>query len=219
MFFTGENLVVIAGYDGSNYLNDVELVSTQNNKGFCDPLDLDYTVGNHASVATDLGILTCGGYDRINANDYNKCTLETKRGQTISFPSMKKPRSSFGLGIVNDIIFAVAGGSGLYGAERNMEKINYKTDSEWTLTNLPFSVQYPCLTTTKESLVITGGYQYPSGGVSKIILSFVNKNKTLEKINQLQKQIFVFLDILKIFFSFLKFFSGFGHHMGVQYKN
>ena len=195
--FTDENLVVIAGYDGSlPYLNDVELVSTQNNKDFCDPMDLDYAAAYHASVATDLGILTCGGFEGIS-----KCTLQTM-SQTISFPSMKKSRYSFGLGIVNDIVYAVGG----YYEERTMEKINYKTDSEWTLTNLPFSVKYHCLTTTENSLVITGGHYYPPG-VSKIILSLVNGNRKLEIKNQLQNKIFVYLDMIRQYhFYFLNFF-------------
>ena len=160
---------MIAGYDGSSFsdgfLNDVELVSTKNYNGFCDPMDLDYNADDQASVATDLGILTCGGFNSIN-KEMNKCTLQTE-GQIISFPSMKESRYAFGLGIVDDIVFAVGG----YGGERTMEKINYKTDSEWTLTNLPFSVKDHCLTTTKQSLVITGGSL--QSGVSKIFLCFV----------------------------------------------
>ena len=179
LFLTGENLVVIAGYDGLSYLeklSDVELVSTQNNKDFCDPMDLDYVVDEHASVATDRGILTCGGWNIDPVSIRSKCTLQTRDGQTISFPSMKESRYAFGLGIVNDIVFAVGGYNGS-NAVGTMEKINYKTDSEWTLTNLPFgSVYRHCLTTTNQSLVISGGYRFPQG-VSKIILSFVNGNK------------------------------------------
>ena len=83
---------------------------------------------------------------------------------------MRIPRKDFGLGIVNDLVFAVGDESNL----TTMEKINYKTDSEWTLTDLPFGVQEHCLITTTSSLVITGGWY---NGVSKIILSFVNENK------------------------------------------
>ena len=168
MFFKGDNLVVIAGSDGSSYFNDVEHVSTQNNNNLCNPLDLDYTVAYHASVATDLGILTCGG--STASGDTSKCTMLTKEGQTTSFPSMTKARDYFGLGIVDDLVFAIGGRGGL----TTMETINIKTDSEWTLTDLPFGVYYHCLTTTTSSIVITGG-RY--GEVSKIILSFVNENK------------------------------------------
>ena len=184
MFFTGDNLVVIAGRDVSSPLNDVEHVSSQNNNNLCDPLDLDYTVYFHASVATDLGILTCGGVTASNTT--SKCTLQTKNGQTTSFPSMRRSRWYFGLGIVNETIFAIGGRFGQQ--ETTMEKINYNTDSEWTLTDLPFSVGIHCLTATTESLVITGGYD---GEVSKKILSFVNENKMKikERINQLQKKI------------------------------
>ena len=175
---------MIAGY-GSSRLNDVEYVSTHNNNNLCDPMDLDYTVQQHASVATDFGILTCGGETASGVTSH--CTLQTKEGQTTSFPSMRKTRRYFGLGIVNDLVYAVGG---LY-EETTMEKINIKTDSEWTLTNLPYGVYYHCLTTTTSSIVITGGYDWPE--VSKIILSFVNENKKMkikERINYLQKKFF-----------------------------
>ena len=169
-------------------LNDVEHVSIANNNNLCNPMDLDYTVLGHASVATDLGILTCGG--RPNLQGFtSKCTLPTHEGQTTSFPPMRRVRGEFGLGIVNDTVFAVSG----YPSYTTMEKIDYKTDSEWTLTDLPFGVRSPCLTTTTSSLVITGGYNSASmepdtsdHKVSKIILCFVIEDK----------KIFVFLDIL-----------------------
>ena len=78
------------------------------------------------------------------------------------FPLMRRAREYFGLGIVNDFVFAV-GGDGTW---TNMEKINYKTDSEWTLTDLPFTVSHHCLTTTTSSLVIIGGWY--NGKVSKM---------------------------------------------------
>ena len=178
MFFTGDNLVVIAGdgvFNSDNWirLNDVEFVSIQNNNNLCDPMDLDYTVYSHSSVATDLGILTCGGYTASGWT--SKCTMLTKEGQTTSFPSMRRARVDFELGIVNDLVYAVGGYVGGLGGDTTMEKINIKTDSEWTLTDLPFGVRDHCLTTTTSSLVITGGYYYPE--VSKIILSFVYENK------------------------------------------
>ena len=181
MFFTGDNLVVIAGdgvFNSDNWirLNDVEFVSIQNNNNLCDPMDLDYRVESHESVATDLGILTCGGSD-TSYDLLSKCTLLTKGGQTTSFPSMRRSRDDFGLGIVNGIVYAVGGD---ITTDITMEKINYKTDSEWTLQNqnLPFSAYDHCLTTTTSSLVITGGQYYDQGWiVSIMILSFVNENK------------------------------------------
>ena len=165
--FTGDNLVVIAG-SGYNRLSDVELVSTQTNNDLCNPLDLPYIVRDHASVGTDLGILTCGGIitsvSFTSSVRTSKCVLQTKEGQTTTFPLMKRTRANFGLGIVNDMVYAVGG---YQGGETTMEKINFKTDSEWTLTNLPFSVYHHCLATTTKSLVITGGYD---NGVSKVIL-------------------------------------------------
>ena len=184
MFFTGDNLVVIAGY-GSSRLNDVEYVSTHNNNNLCNPMDLDYRLYRHESVSTDFGILTCGGSTASGRT--SKCTLLTKEGQTTSFPSMRRARDEFGLGIVNDFVYAVGGS----GEEWTMEKMNYKTDSEWTLMDLPFGVRYHCLTTTTSSIVITGGWY--NWEVSKIILSFVNENKKMkikERINQLQKNFF-----------------------------
>ena len=166
---------MIAGHDGSSRLDDVEHVSTQNNNNLCDPRDLDYTVYLHSSVATDLGILTCGVEtgSAYTSGTTSKCTLHTKEGQTTSLPSMRKARYYFGLGIVNDLVYSVGG----LGEEATLEKMNYKTDSEWTLMDLPFSVRRHCLTTTTTSLVITGGYD--GNRVSKIILSFVNENNKI----------------------------------------
>ena len=115
--------------------------------------------------------------------------MRTKEGQTTSFPSMRKTRRYFGLGIVNDLVYAVGG----WGEDTTMEKINYKTDSEWTLTDLPFSVSEHCLTTTTSRIVITGGINNDNEQGSKIILSFVNENKKMkikERINQLQMKFF-----------------------------
>ena len=181
---------MIAG-EGSTYLSDVELISIQTNNDLCDPLDLDYTVSFHSSVGTPIGILTCGGLTGSGSTS-KCCKLQTKEGQTTTFPSMKVIRYRFGLGIVNDLVYAVGGQHKTWGADSTMEKINYKTESEWTLTNLPFSVVHHCLTTTTSSLVIIGG-EDQSKWVSKIILSFVNENKKLkikERINHLQKKFF-----------------------------
>ena len=110
-------------------------------------------------VARNLVIITLFGFmDGISGT--SKCLLQTKEEETITFPSMKRGRNSFGLGIVNDMVYAVGG----LGGETTMEKINFKTDSEWTLTNLQFSVYGHCLATTTKSLVITGGYH---NGVNK----------------------------------------------------
>ena len=69
---------MIAGLaDSESYLSDVNYVSTQNNNNVCDPTDLDYTVYGHASVATDLGILTCEGW---TGSSTPKCTFLTKEG-------------------------------------------------------------------------------------------------------------------------------------------
>ena len=168
--FSGDNLVVIAGY-GSGHLSDVELVSIQTNNNLCDPLDLDYTVYYHSSVGTLIGVLTCGGITASGTT--SKCILQTKEGQTTPFPSMKRERWYFGLGIVNDMVYAVGGAGG----ETTMEKINFKTDSDWTLTNLQFSVYGHCLATTTKSLVITGGAHKV---VNKDNFKFVNEKKKLK---------------------------------------
>lgn len=153
---------MIAGY-GSSRLSDVELVSIQTNNDLCDPLDLDYKVDGHSSVWTPHGVLSCGG--GTGSGRLSKCVLQTKQGQTTTFPSMKKGRYNFGLGIVNNMVYAVGG----FRTQTTMEKINFKTDSEWTLIKLPFSVDNHCLATTTKSLVITGGYH---NGASKIHFKF-----------------------------------------------
>ena len=174
---------MIAGRTGAGWLSDVELVPIPTNNDFCDPLDLEYTVEDHASIGTPDGILTCGGrtLNGPTSKTISKCVFQTKEGQTTSFPSMKRGRVGFRLGIVNDVAYAIGGDDDSYGVDITMEKINFQNDSKWNLTTifsqfknnyyfLQFSVQGHCLATTKNSLVVTGG----SGrnGVSKNILSF-----------------------------------------------
>merc|ERR1712018_60973 len=98
---SGHNLAVIAGHEGVSLLSNVELISTQTNNHLCNPLDLDYTVFGHSSVGTPAGILTCGGYINHASGRTSKCLLQTKEGQTTTFPSMKRARYYFELGIVN----------------------------------------------------------------------------------------------------------------------
>ena len=167
---------MIAGR-GSRALSDVELVSIQTNNDLCDPLDLDYPVYYHSSVGTPIGILTCGAVTASVRT--SKCVLQNKEGQTTTFPSMKRERYQFRLGIVNDTVYAVGGGGGY----TTMEKINFKTDSEWTLTNLPFSVSAHCLATTTKSLVVTGGYNAYNGRVSKNNFQFLNEKEKNEITN------------------------------------
>ena len=190
-YFTGDNLVVIAGWTGSKRLSDVELVPFQTINDHCNPLDLDYTVRSHSSVGTPIGILSCGGW--TGSTTTSKCVLQTKEGQTTTFPTMKRRRYYFGLGIVNDMVYAVGGSGG----KTTMEKINFKTDSGWTLKNLPFSVYSHCLATTTKSLVITGGYH---NGVSNNNFKFVNEKKLKKerKNKSISKEYFCFSDMKRI---------------------
>ena len=160
--FTVDNLVIIGGFVSSGRTSDVDLLSIPTNSEICDPLDLEYSVYGHSSVATKLGILTCGGLTLDPNTTYTDstttCSLQTKDGQTTTFPPMKRRRVYFGLGIVNDVVYAVGG----EGSPTTMEFINTKIDSEWTLKNLNFSVADHCVVTTKNSLVITGGVEIRS---------------------------------------------------------
>ena len=174
----------MAGWEnGYPRLTDVELVSTSSNNNLCNPLDFDSYQYGHSSVATDRGILSCGGREHANSGGTtSKCILQTKEGQTTTFPSMKKTRALFGLAIVNDTAYAIGGGGANAngGGEATMEKINIKTDTEWTLIDLPFRNNFHCLSTTPQSLVITGGKEGGGTAVSKLILNLVNQNQKMK---------------------------------------
>ena len=143
--------------DGSK-LSDVEFIGFQNGNLICDPTDLPYTVSGHSTVVSDLGLITCGGND---GSYLSKCILQKQNGETTSFPSMKSNRYYFAMVLVSDVIYAIGG----LGSSATMEMINLKTETEWAIQSIPFSVKFHCASAVSNTIVVTGGYV--SGNVSK----------------------------------------------------
>ena len=143
---------------GSNQISDIELIKAKHGNDNCDPTNhLPYPVAGHSSIASDRGVITCGGskFDSFfnTWTETPECYLVKKDGETRTLPTMKTPRINFGLGINNDILYAV-GGTFAY---NTMEMINMNTDSGWSQIDLPFGLDEHCVTTTQTTMVITGG--------------------------------------------------------------
>ena len=114
---------------------------------------MPYVVIHHSTVASDQGLITCGGRDGSNA--LSKCHLQYRNGSTTSFPSMQSHRQGFGMVIISDIIYAIGG----YPSRSKMETMNFKTDNGWTQHDLKFAVEDPCVTRVGENkIVVIGGY-------------------------------------------------------------
>ena len=72
-------------------------------------------------VARNLGVITLfGSIDGISGT--SKCLLQTKEEETITFPSMKRGRHSYGLRALNEILHSFSE----YGGWTTMEIINCK---------------------------------------------------------------------------------------------
>ena len=153
MFLEGDNLIAIGGYDGSSRLSNMELISLQKDNVNCHPPDLPYNVEDHSTVASDQGIITCGGYGE--SGTLSKCHLQHKNGSTTSLPSMQSERSYFGMVIISDVIYVIGGEL----SKTKMETMNLKTDNRWTEHDLEFAVEYNCVTRVGENkIVVIGGY-------------------------------------------------------------
>ena len=146
-------MVAIGGFHGSSGLSDVEVVDVQKENTNCNPTDLPYAVYRHATVASDQGLITCGGFS--DGSWESKCILQRKNGETTSFPTMKSRRSVFGMVLVSDVIYAIGG----YPSITTMETINVNHGTEWTEQSLDFSVSSHCVTSVANGkIVVTGGY-------------------------------------------------------------
>ena len=151
-------MVAIGGW-GVSRLSDVEVVGIQKENTNCNPTDLPYAVSGHATVASDQGLITCGGYD--GSSYLSKCILQRRNGETTSFPTMKYRRSFFGMVLVSDVIYAIGG----YPSGRTtMETINVYNGTKWSEQSLDFSIRSYCVTSIdNDKIVVTGG----NGNVSK----------------------------------------------------
>ena len=147
VFHEGDNILIIGGEGGGS---DVELLTMQSNNDLCKPTDLPGgTRSYHSSVATALGVITCGGVVMI---PISTCKLITHEGMQGSFPSMVSRRMNFRLVQIGEILYAI-GGNG----EKNMDKINIYNDKQWVQETIPFSVYYSCVVAAGNKIVVTGG--------------------------------------------------------------
>ena len=158
--------MLIGGWtdDGGHFDSDVELFTSQVDNRHCDPLHLPYGVMQHSSAATDLGIITCGGY---NPHVSSNCTLQTRQGEVLSFPSMTHTRFRFGMGIIENNLYAI-GGMDASKATATVESININNANEWKVENLPFTIYGHCVATTPNGFVLTGGMDQYENVSSKI---------------------------------------------------
>ena len=161
-------MVIIGGYRYPNDLSDIESVRLDDDKINCDPTDLPYKVGFHASVHTPVlaGILTCGGEDK-NANAISKCVILRKGNNSNHFPALNSKRFGLSLTSISDTIYAIGG----FPNKNTMETINLNTDKQWKQEELPFSVVAHCSVVLGNMIIVTGGRD-KNGNVSKIILKF-----------------------------------------------
>ena len=162
--------MIIGGNEWGRYLSDIEAVSIDEDDINCDPTDLPYKVGYHASVYSSVleASVTCGGVDE-NWNTLSKCILQTKRNESNQFPSLISKRKYLSLTAISNKIFAIGG----YPNENTMETINLNTaDRQWKKENLPFSVYDHCSVVLGNKIIVTGG-EDEYGNVSKTILKFL----------------------------------------------
>ena len=135
--------------DGNRPLSNVEVIKVKTEGAICNPLELEYPVNGHSTVVTSLGIITCGGWE---SNSLKRCTLQTIKGETRLFPSMKRSRYRVGMAVMNQTLMIVGG----YPAYEKMEKISMNGD-EWVEEDLPFSVWSHCVVSINETSVMAIG--------------------------------------------------------------
>ena len=120
--------------------------------GHCTASNLEYPVSSHSSVVSSLGVITCGGHD--GKSRLKKCTLQKRDGETKMLPSMIRPRSAFGMVVINQTLIVVGGN----GAFNKMETINLQS-GQWNEVDLPFTVGYHCVVSINDTMILSiGGY-------------------------------------------------------------
>ena len=144
-----------------SYLSNVEMVTLNMINDECDQRDLGYKINEHASIASSIGVITCGGqgieqigdrcYDCIGGykkyRTVSDCFIQTSKGEIRTFPSMAGNRSSFQMAIVNEILYAIGGkgdeplykeldiffgmDTGIDSNSNSMETIKVETGNQW----------------------------------------------------------------------------------------
>ena len=188
-FFKGDNLLVIGGFWYNHRLSNIERLSDFNGLE-CGPSDLIDKVGDHATVSSSRGLITCGGEDE-DLKMMSKCQLN---GEINSFPSMIEKRMEFGMLIVNDIIFAIGG----TGSKHTMETIDLNGGTKWTKMKLPFGVSDHCVVSVGSKILVIGGFFFPIGSTSGYVSGNLLPMKENEMIlNFMQKMLLIQFEIEK----------------------
>ena len=148
----------------------MELISlTPQKKLNCQISDLPEPVYSQSTVKTNIGIISCGGFN-LKKLWHDNCYKLTSNGSWEPFPTMKQKRMRFALAEGNGILFAVGGNYG-YEDKSTMEWINLDHGTSWTTENTPFSVEKHCMTMfNRTHLILTGGILDKE--VSKEVLHF-----------------------------------------------
>ena len=155
----------------------MEVVNIGTEVEVCQPLNIGFPVKGHSSVITSRGVLTCGGDNGDKRpRRLNTCIIHTKEGETRPFPSMIRSRSLFGMAVMDQSLIVVGG---CCDGSDKMEKIGLN-GNEWVEEDLPFSVQYHCVVSTSETMImVIGGLD--GNNVSRICFEFVIETINLKK--------------------------------------
>ena len=166
--FTADNLLVIGGQlkSGNGKVLRAEWVRGLSDDKY-NPSDLIKVTGHATAISSDGDVITCGGTDKNintrNTHMISKCQIKTSTGKTRSFPSMVNRRRNFGMVIVKDRLFAIAG----YRTENKMETINEKNGTQWIEeSKMPFKVYNQCVVAIGTKIFVIEGTTSSPCGVS-----------------------------------------------------
>ena len=138
----------------SDKLANVELSIFGPNKFLnCRIPHLPEPVTKHATVKTNIGIITCGGF---SGNFEKRCYKLASNNSWEAFPKLNEGRTSFAMGEGSGKLFAIGGT--FPEQRRSMEWINLNNGTRWTKEYLNFSSEHNCMTKfNRTHLILTGG--------------------------------------------------------------
>ena len=126
----------------------------------CHIADLPEAVGEHSTIKTEKGIISCGGF--TDNGQTNKCYLLSHNNSWTPFYPMNERRSYFSMVEGNGKLFAVGG----WYTGDSMEWIDLQNGESWVREDLPFVISRHCMTWFNSShAILTGGWS--DGKVSK----------------------------------------------------
>ena len=128
----------------------MEIINLGTEEGLCQPLQLESPTSSHSSVATNRGVMTCGG--QIGVNYLKSCIIQTKDRKRMRFPSLNRGRSEFGMAVMGQSVIVVGGN----GAINKMEKISLN-GKKWVEEDLPFKVRAHCVVPINDTMMMVIG--------------------------------------------------------------